>query len=293
MKSKSLDYLTAKLADVSSIVRIASFLICLVLIWLPLAAPIYLLLNENPNLVTILTMGLLFLEFLFLLQVWGKYVYDRPNLLQQYGLVWTRRNGTELVKGLAIGFCFCLSLFILEAILGWVKFNTPSVFLARIVAEGLLSALGIGFAEELFFRGWILGELQRDYTREISAWINAVIFALAHFLKPLAEILRTFITFPALVVLGLTLVWAKWKGGDRLGMPIGLHSGLVWGYYIVTVGQLLQYTEKVPVWVTGIDRNPIAGLMGLSFLSILAWWMRKAEVQRCRGAGGAEGQRKK
>ena len=112
---------------------------------------------------------------------------------------------------LAIGFCFCWGLFILEAIFGWVKFNTPRVFLVRIVAEGLLSALGIAFAEELFFRGWILGELQRDYKRETTAWINAIIFALAHFIKPLTEVIRTFITFPALVVLGLILVWAKWK----------------------------------------------------------------------------------
>ena len=271
---KYLEYITAKLDNTSVVVRIVIFLLCLLIIWLPLAAPIYLFFNQDPNLVTILTMGLLFIEFLFLLQFWGKYIYHKPNLLQQYGLVWTKKNGIELVNGLAIGFCFCISLFILEAILGWVKFNTPSVFFVKIVVEGLLSALGIGFAEELFFRGWILEELQRDYTREISAWINAVIFALAHFIKPLAEILRTFVTFPALVVLGLTLVWAKWKKGDRLGMSIGLHAGLVWGYYILNVGQLLQYTEKVPVWVTGIDGNPIAGLMGLSFLSILAWWMR-------------------
>ena len=274
MKSKLLQNLAAKLSKASSIVRIVFLLICLVLIWLPLAAPIYLLLNEDPNLVTILTMGLLFVEFLFLLQFWGKYVDRETNLLVKYGLVRTKKNGIELVNGLAIGFSFCISLFILEAILGWVKFNTPSVFFVKIVVEGLLSALGIGFAEELFFRGWILEELQRDYTREISAWINAVIFALAHFIKPLAEIIRTLITFPALVILGLTLVWAKWKGGDRLGMSIGLHAGLVWGYYILNIGQLLQYTEKVPVWVTGIDGNPIAGLMGLFFLSILAWWMR-------------------
>ena len=57
-------------------------------------------------------------------------------------------------------------------------------------------------------------------------------------------------------------------------MSIGLHTGLVWGYYILTVGQLLEYTGKVPAWFTGIDGNPIAGLMGLFFLSILALWMR-------------------
>ena len=274
MKSKLLQNFAATLSKASSIVRIASFLICLVAIWLPLATPIYLLLNENPNLVTILTMGLLFVEFLFLLQFWGQYVDREPNLLATYGLVWTRKNGIELVNGLAIGFCFCWSLFILEAILGWIEFNTSSVVLVRIIAEGLLSALGIGLAEELFFRGWILGELQRDYQRETTAWINAAIFALAHFIKPIAEIMRTFITFPALFILGLTLVWAKWKKGDRLGIAIGIHSGLVWGYYILNVGQLLQYTEKVPVWITGIDGNPIAGLMGLSFLSVLALWMR-------------------
>lgn len=267
----------AKLDYASSVVRIVSFLICLVLIWLPLAAPIYLLFNQDPNLVTILVMGLLFVEFLFLLQFWGKYVDREANLLGKCGLVWTRKNGIELVNGLAIGFCFCGSLFILEAILGWVEFTTPSVFLVRVVAEGLLSALGIGFAEELFFRGWMLGELQRDYKRETTAWINASIFAIAHFIKPKDEVLRTLITFPALFILGLTLVWAKWKYGDRLGISIGIHSGLVWGYYILNVGQLFQYTDKVPVWVTGIDGNPIAGVLGLSFLSVLAWWSKGTE----------------
>lgn len=276
MKSKLLPDIATRLDKASSVVRIASFLSCLVLIWLPFAAPIYLSFNDDPNLVTILTMGLLFIEFLLLLQFWGKYVYREANLLAKYGLVWTRKNGIELVNGLAIGFCFCWSLFILEAIFGWVKFNSPSVVLVRIVAEGLLSALGIGLAEELFFRGWILGELERDYKRATSAGINAAIFALAHFIKPLAEVMRTLITFPALFILGLTLVWAKWKQDDRLGIAIGLHSGLVWGYYILNVGQLLEYTKKVPAWITGIDGNPIAGLMGLSFLGVLAWWVKKS-----------------
>ncbi len=278
MASKSLDNIAAKLCNATSIVRIFSFLICLIVIWLPLAAPIYWLCNKDPNLATILTMGLLFIEFLFLLQFWGKYIYQENNLLAKYGLVWTKKNGVIFLDGLALGFCFCWGLFILEALLGWVKFNTPSVLLVRIVAEGFLSALGIGFAEELFFRGWLLGELQRDYQKAKTAWINAAIFAIAHFIKPIAEIIRTFITFPALFILGLTLAWAKWKHNNQLGISIGLHSGLVWGYYILNVGQLLQYTEKVPAWITGIDGNPIAGLMGLSFLSVLAWYMKRIRL---------------
>lgn len=286
MSYTSLKYFAAKLRSSPSVVRILSFLICLVIIWLPLAAPIYFLLNQDPNLVTILTMGLLFIEFLLLLQFWGRYIDREANLLGKYGLVWTRQNGIELINGLAIGFCFCGSLFVLEAIFGWVKFNTPSVLLVRIVAEGLLSALGIALAEELWFRGWILEELQRDYKRETTAWINAAIFAVAHFIRPIEEIMRTWITFPALYVLGLTLVWAKWRKRNRLGISIGIHAGLVWSYYILNVGQLLAYTERVPAWVTGIDGNPIAGLMGLSLLSVLAWWMRKAGEQGSRGAEG-------
>lgn len=261
----------------SAPIRLGFFLLALLLVWLPLATPIYLLFDKDPNLVAIATMGLLFVQFLFLQRFWGKYIYRQPNILQQYGLIATRKNGIELLNGLAIGFCFCWGLFICEAILGWVKFNSPSVSLLRIIAEGLLSALGIGLAEELVFRGWILKELERDYAKKVVMWTNALIFAFAHFIKPLEEIIRTSITFPALVILGLTLVWAKWGHRDRLGICIGLHAGLVWGYYILNVGQLFEYTGKVPTWITGIDGNPIAGLMGLAFLSIIAWWMiRKA-----------------
>ncbi len=274
MQSNFWLYLITKLRTASSVVRIISFLTCLILIWLPLAIPIYLLFSQDPNLVTILTMGLLFIEFLLSIQTWGKYIDREANNLGKFGLVWTRKNGIELINGLAIGFCFCLSLFVLEAILGWVEFNTPSFLLVRIVLEGLLSALGIAFAEELFFRGWILEELQRDYPQKTTAWIDAAIFAVAHFIKPLTEVLRTLITFPALFLLGLTLVWAKWKHNNRLGISIGIHGGLVWGYYILNVGQLYKYSDRVPEWVTGIDGNPIAGIMGLSFLSILACWSK-------------------
>ncbi|MEM8502332.1 MAG: hypothetical protein AAF716_04185, partial [Cyanobacteria bacterium P01_D01_bin.1] len=57
---------------------------------------------------------------------------------------------------------------------------------------------------------------------------------------------------------------------SRLGYPIGLHAGLIWGYYIVNVGGLSDYTGRAPEWVTGIDSNPLAGLMGLILLGLIA-----------------------
>lgn len=265
----------AKLAQYPAPVRLGTFIAIVLLIWLPVAAPIYFLLGYDPNLVTILTMGLLFGDFLILLQLWGRNVYQQPQFLKSYGLAGRRQNGLDLLKGLSIGLLFTFGLFAFEGLLGWVKFQTPQVVLPRIIVEGLVSALGIGFAEELFFRGWLLEELQRDYSQRTSLLADAITFAVLHFLKPLSEILRTLPAFPGLFLLGLTQVWAKRSSGGLLGLPIGIHAGLVWGYYILNVGKLVQYSDRVSPWITGVDGNPIAGVMGLIFLGILAFWMRK------------------
>lgn len=254
-------------------IRIGLFILVLLIVWLPLALPLYLILNSyDPNLVSILTMGLLYVEFIILLRYWSKKVHQNRDGLKFYGLVW---NPIEFLNGLSIGLLFTLGLFIIETLLGWVKFQSPSVEFWRIVAEGLLVGLGIGLAEELLFRGWILNELQKDYAPVIALWSNAIFFGVSHFLKPFSEIIRTLPQFPALVVLGLTLVWVKWSCSGRLGMGIGLHCGLVWGYYILKVGKLMIYTNNVSPWITGIDNNPLAGLMGLLFLSVLASVMRR------------------
>lgn len=262
-----------KIAEFSAPLRLAIFFGALSVLWLPLALPIYWLLREDPNLTSIVTMGLLFVELLWFWQFWGKFVHGEHHIYTRYGLVKNSKNLREFGQGLAIGFWLCLGLFITEALFGWIDIIQPSGNLIRIIIEGWLSAVGIALAEELLFRGWLLDELQRDYSKKTCIWGTAIAFAVAHFLKPVAEIIRTAVTFPALTLLGIALVLAKYKYGEgnRLGISIGLHAGLVWGYYIVSVGQLIEYSNQVPAWVTGIDGNPIAGLMGLVFLSGLTW----------------------
>ncbi|MBW4575435.1 MAG: CPBP family intramembrane metalloprotease [Aphanothece sp. CMT-3BRIN-NPC111] len=266
-----------RLAQYPAPVRLGIFLLTLLLLWLPVAAPIYLL-GRDANLVTIVTMGLLFGEFLLLLRFWGKKVYRQPYLFKRYGLERKRQNGIELLAGLTIGLLLVLSLFGLEGLLGWLVWQRPSVFLPKLILEGLLSALGIGFAEELVFRGWLLDELQRDYRSQAAIWADAFIFALLHFIKPFSEIIRTLPGFPGLLLLGLTLVWAKRGHQGRLGISIGLHAGLVWGYYIINVGQMVQYSGSVSDWITGVDRNPLAGMVGLVFLGAIALRARCANA---------------
>ncbi len=215
-------------------IRLGCFILALLLLWLPLATPIYLLVNDS-NLVSIVTMVLLYVEFIFLLKLWGNYVYQEPHIFQHYGLEISRSNGVDLVNGLAFGIINIFLLFGLQGLLGWLVWQQPHAFLLKVVLEGFIVGLAVGFAEELLFRGWLLNELQRNYSPGVSSWTNAILFAALHFIKPLEAIIQTLPQFPALVLLGLTQVWGKrWRRG-RLGLPIGLHGGLVWGYYIINV----------------------------------------------------------
>jgi uncharacterized protein len=259
-------------------VRMISFLLVLILLWLPGLGLIYLVMGstqnlEDPgtkNLLSILTMGLLAIEFIALLPWWGRKVYQHPNLYTRYGLVWTRRNGLLLLQGLAIGSCFTFALFITQGLLGFLTWQSPRLPLFQLGLEGAATALGTGLAEELFFRGWMLDELERDYSPRISLLTNAGLFAALHFIKPIAAMLASLPQFPGLWLLGTVLVMTKRQHRNFLGSAIGLHAGMIWAYYIINVGQMVKYTDRVSDWITGINGNPLSGLLGLIFLTILA-----------------------
>jgi uncharacterized protein len=259
-------------------VRILVLLALLAVCWLPFAVPIAYSVRD-PNLVGILAMSLLFVEFLLLIRYWGKWVNRQAHIFRSYGLVASWQGGLEFLIGLGIGTASTLVLFLVQGWLGWITWQPAPGSLFRIILEGLLSAAGIGFAEELVFRGWILDELQRDYSPKLSLWADSFIYAGLHFLKPLLDMLRSLPQFPGLLLLGLILVWAKRATGGRLGLSIGFHAGLVWGYYIINVGQLTKPSHQVSDWLTGVNGNPIAGGMGLLFLAAIAFWVRKRALQ--------------
>jgi uncharacterized protein len=258
--------------------RMFSFLLVLALLWLPGLALIYLVMGstqnlEDPgtkNLLSILTMGLLAIEFIALLPWWGKQVYQHPNLYARYGLVFTRKNGLLLLKGITIGAGFALALFVTQGWLGWLTWQSPRLPLFQLALEGSATALGVGLAEELFFRGWMLDELERDYTPIVVLIADASIFAILHFIKPIPVMLASLPQFPGLFLLATAVIIAKRQHQNLLGISIGLHAGLVWAYYIINVGKMVKYSGRVSDWITGINGNPISGLLGLIFLGILA-----------------------
>ncbi|BAY59369.1 abortive infection protein (plasmid) [Leptolyngbya boryana NIES-2135] len=266
-------YLSPRIARYPVSARLAIFVITLLGLWLPIALPIYWIWGTN-NTISIITVLALYAEFVGLLWIWGRTVHQDTRPLQQHGLLRTRQNWRELLKGIVIGVVSLFCLFLVEGAIGWIEWQPIPQNLLRIILEGLLVAFGVGLAEELLFRGWLVNELRWNYRPQLAIWMSSTAYASFHFIKPWSEILRTLPSFPGLLLLGLTLGWARQFHQGRLGYAIGLHAGLVWGYYIINVGNWVRYLDRVPVWVTGIDRNPLAGGMGLLFLSAIALSLR-------------------
>ncbi len=265
-------------------VRIILFLLTLLVIWLPIAAPLHLIFGESVGVALTI---LLYCGFLGLIWFWGRKISKYAQPFRYYGLAFTGKNGRDFLFGLGLG-CITLIIFcFLQVSLGWLAVQTTTwqaPLSARLlpalgvyfvdwqgaISPGLLTSVGVGFAEEMLFRGWLLSELERDYSKKTALISASLVFAILHFIKPLNVILATWSQFVGLVMLSVALVLARRRCNGRLGVSIGLHSGLVWCYYVVNTTHWLKPTGAVPEWVTGINGNPIAGVMGIAFLSAIA-----------------------
>ncbi|MBD0335788.1 MAG: CPBP family intramembrane metalloprotease [Cyanobacteria bacterium Co-bin13] len=266
------------LARLTPPLRVLLFLAGLALLWLPLALPLYALAATGAlDLGGAIATGLLYVGFLLVWPTWARQVHQLQKPWQTLGLIWQPGIVVDWLVGLSLGLGGIAALIGVELALGWAVLLPPTAQLARFFLEGALVGLAVGLAEEILFRGWLLFELEQGGSRQQALVGTALVFAIAHFIKPLPDILATLPQFFGLFLLALTLGWARRTPShvrpghiSALGYPVGLHGGLVWGYYLVNVGQITQITEVVPDWVTGIQGNPLAGLLGLGLLAGLA-----------------------
>lgn len=222
----------------------------------------------------------LFTVFVLLLPQWLRWIHGVNRPWRHIGLqgkaVWWK----TWILAFGAGMVGVVLLYGLQIWLGWGRWMPPPTHWGRNLMEGLLVGIGVGLAEEILFRGWLLFELEQDYRPLAALGFDAGIFAIAHYLRPLSEILATWPQFVGLLLLGVALVWARripvrQTEGQRpittLGPAAGLHGGLVFAYYQFDVNDLVSMTDRVPAWITGIGGNPLAGLLGLGFLSLIAF----------------------
>jgi uncharacterized protein len=258
-------------------VRILVFLLVLVVCWAPFATVIYVYFNTardmtDPgvlNLLNILVNGGLGVMFIVMLPWWSEAVYGRKKPFAFFGVVGSQRNFLGFLQGWGMGFSSLLLLYFIQGLLGLLEWQPVTMPLGELLGGGLLSSIGVGFIEELVFRGWILTELEADYSRSVSLWSTSLFFAATHFIKPLSTMLAMFPQFPGLTVMGLLLVWAKRSQQNLLGVSIGLHAGIIGVVYLMDVGKMVKHTNRLPDWITG-GGTPAAGLMGIIGLMSLA-----------------------
>ena len=149
--------------------------------------------------------------------------------------------------------------------------------------NALLLCFGLGFAEELVFRGWLWGELNALTGPRQAVIGQAAIFSLAHtrfdqgFLPMLGLLM-------GLLLLGLILAVQRRLDGGSLWGCIGLHGGLVGGWFALRSG-LLQVSPSAPEWLIGpggAHANPLGGVVGIVALSLLLWRQLTALARAAR-----------
>ena len=159
---------------------------------------------------------------------------------------------------------------------------------ATQLTNAVLLCLGVGFAEELIFRGWLLAELNQMLGSRRGAVVQASIFSLVHtrFNLGLGAMSGLLI---GLFLLGLVLARQRQSDRGSLWGCIGLHGGLVAGWFLLQSG-LLQLSPNAPPWVVGpggSTPNPLGGAVGLISLLILLLIQRTAVAKAARPATGA------
>ncbi|MEY4771731.1 MAG: hypothetical protein RLZZ346_986 [Cyanobacteriota bacterium] len=145
---------------------------------------------------------------------------------------------------------------------------------AGLLLNGVALGLGVGFAEELLFRGWLLGELSLLLGAQRALGLQAVLFSLVHtrFNLPLGPLLAL---LGGLLLLGLALGLQRRADGGVLWGAVGLHGGLVGGWFVLQNG-LVAVNPAAPAWLMG-PANPIGGVLGWLGLALLLlarrrWW---------------------
>lgn len=277
-----------KLKRCPALVRIIGFLATVVAVAAPVVIPLYRYEYQTTSGRSVIGSPILLcLVFVLGLPIWVRWLHRIHNPWQTFGIRWNTQWASCWGIAFILGVAGVGILCWVQLTLGWSQWTLPPLNnLGANVLNGLVVALLVGAAEELIFRGWILFELEQDYSPGLALWLNAGLYAIAHYLRPIAAILETWPQFFGLLLLGLIFVWVRRirlpllgnqaasrqsSRTSNLALAMGLHSGFVWSYYQVDVGDLLLSTHRVPDWLTGIGSNPLAGVLGILLLTTYAF----------------------
>jgi len=240
--------------------------------WL-LATPIFLF-GVDKESVSLIGTIFTFLIFVSSLPKWFEIRWGLKNTWILLGIKKINRY-TDLIFYFLRGFLLSLiliSLIVIPLIRTewgyWIGEISPDIF-----ANAIILIIGVGFAEELIFRGWLLEELKKQFGLKKAIVMQSFIFSIVHigFDLPFWEMLSI---LTGLFLLGILLSLIRLKNNNSLWGCIGLHGGLV-GLWFITNNGLLDISKNSPKWLVGpgtINTNPLGGIIGISLIIIFCFF---------------------
>jgi len=205
----------------------------------------------------------------------------RPRILRDAGIGPSGRR--NLFYGFVLAVASMAVLGIVMAFAGALTpaFMEPVYTIVRQSGKALVTALLVGFLEELFFRGILFRGLLEDSRPAIAFAAANLLYAVSHFFKPPEEFLVTGIDplagfrflalclapfldrpaaiFPGIVglfIIGVVLSYALVRTGS-LYFSIGLHAG--WVFAIKTLPLYGYFTREDLGWVFGAKPKIVSG----------------------------------
>ena len=241
-----------------------------------LSQPLLLFNFEEENLSLIGTIITFFL-FIFLLPYWFYIKRNKSSAWLLLGITKDKflKNFVNFSKGIL--FSLVLIILILVPLLqknyiSWIGEFSPIILLNSIVL-----GLGVGFAEEIIFRGWLLEELKFEYGTKISIALQAIVFSFVHNLSN--DIFWNIIGLRlGFILLGIFLSLVKIRDEGSLWNCIGIHGGLVGIWFLLNNG-LIEFKENTPSFLAGPFTqnipNPIGSFSAILILLLLCFLYSK------------------
>ena len=238
-----------------------------------LAAVPLTLLGLPPDQLSLTGTVLSFVLFLLLMPRWAALRWSSDNPWVNLGV---RSSGTDdrptaafaALKGLLIAAGLLVLITSIVLIGGWGQW--VGHLEATAFFNAILLCLGVGFAEELIFRGWLWKELNNIIGSRYGAVAQSGIFSLVHTrfnlgLEAMSGLLA------GLFLLGLVLSRQRQTDKGSLWGSIGTHGGLVGGWFLLQ-NNFLQLAPQSPAWLLGPGEgqiNPLGGAVAITSLTFL------------------------
>lgn len=246
-------------------------------LWLPIAVPVAIALQWRPFQTITPQQKLPLVLTLYTVAPFALWMVNRATdrSWASYGWVFNVQLLASWGIGLLVGVVGLLLAYGLQVRLGWLNWvcsneGSKSLTLGAIAQTSVLTLLlatVVGAVEELVFRGFLLNCLQGSAGIVSGAIASSAIFAILHLIW---EGRKGLWQLPGLWLMGIALVLARSVDQGQLGLPWGLHAGWVWVVASLDALPGMQPSGQVPAWVTGIAGYPLAGMVGIGFMLLMA-----------------------